>query len=436
MKVDVYIHGVPRGQRIWKSDTCDDQIITQFYGANADEQTKYLVEVRKSGNDSYCYYSMLKYKNVSAQDGRSGSYFGITIRMDMVCTKVQALFHILDLVYNSDVLGNIIKAEGERLKFLVADFKDVESHCKRIVDKIMSILGQSVEGSDFIAIAPSMLSDKGCSEVNLSEYSSEMALNHVYQGRSVAVSADYPSSQLAAYMKKNEDEIANLRIRNQQQVETIQSNEAKSKRDLECRFQSEIQENQRKYKSDIEALKAKYANVDAQIRQLEHQIKQEQKQKNEQKKEIDEKNKMISKLQQKINSGMHATSYETGFVPHHKTSIVKVITTRILPFVNLLIVVALLGFVLWQMSSDNTQAIKQISSDLSEIKEKMASDNNVISASDEKGNSSTNSFDDIQKHSEKTKEVSKTDKGKSSSKETEPKSHSKAANNNKTSKPK
>ena len=91
MKVDVYIHGVPKGQRIWKTDASDDQVIALSYGAGAEEQTKYLIEVRKSGSDSYCYYSMLKYKDILAQDGRSGSYFGLTVRMDMVCTKIQTI---------------------------------------------------------------------------------------------------------------------------------------------------------------------------------------------------------------------------------------------------------------------------------------------------------------------------------------------------------
>ena len=223
MKVEVYIHGVPKGQCIWKTDACDDPVITLFYGAGAEEQTKYLVEVRKSGTDSYCYYSMLKYKNVSAQGGRQGSYFGITIRMDMLCTKVQALFHILDIVYNSDVLGSIIKTDGDRLQFLITDFKEVETNCKRIVDKIMAILGQSVWGKDFIVIVPSMLSGKLCSKQNLSDFSSESALSCIRQGGSVSVSTDYLSSQLKAYMKKKDDEVANLRVVRQELENNYQS---------------------------------------------------------------------------------------------------------------------------------------------------------------------------------------------------------------------
>lgn len=392
MKVDVYIHGVPKGQRIWKTDASDDQVITLFYGAGAEEQTKYLVEVRKSGSDNYCYYSMLKYRDVLAQDGRSGSYFGLTIRMDMVCTKIQTMFHILDLVYNSDVLGSIVKTDGERLKFLVADFKDVESNCKRIVDKIMAVLGQSVEGSDFVAIVPSMLSDKGSSKVNLSEYSSEMALNYICQGGSVAVSANYPSSQLAAYMKMKEDEVANLRIQNQQQIENIQRGEAKVRQELEKRYQSEIQEIQKQRKNEVESIKTKYADVDVQIKKL--------------KKEIEEKNNKIDKLHQKLNFGIDATSY----VPHHKASLVKVISTRILPFVNLLVVVVLLGYVLWQIPSDNTQTIEQISNDLSEIKEKMALDNNVASVPNANSITQLDTSKATLLQSVKAKDVSKTDK--------------------------
>jgi len=396
MKVDVYIHGVPKGQRIWKTDASDDQIITLFYGAAEEEQTKYLLEVRKSGNDNYCYYSILKYRNVSAQEGRPGSYFGITIRMDMVCTKIQTIFHILDMVYNSDVLGSIVKIDGERLKFLIADFKDVESNCKMIVDKIMAILGQSVEGGDFIAISPSMLSDKGCLKVNLSEFSSENALAYIGQGGSVAISADYPSSQLAAYMKKKEEEVVNLRIQNQQQIENIQRGETKARQEIENRYESEIQAVQKQHRIEVESIKAKYADVDVQIKRL--------------KKEVEDKNRTIDKLHRNVRFGIGDTPYDTISVPHRKPSFVKIISTRIIPFVNLLIVVALFGYVLWQMPSDNTQTIEQISNDLSEIKEKMALDNNVASVPNANSITQLDTSKATLLQSVKAKDVSKTDK--------------------------
>ncbi len=396
MKVDVYIHGVPKGQRIWKTDASDDQVITLFYGVGAEEQTKYLVEVRKSGSDKYCYYSMLKYRDVLAQDGRSGSYFGLTIRMDMVCTKIQTMFHILDLVYNSDVLGSIVKTDGERLKFLVTDFKDVESNCKRIVDKIMAILGQSVEGGDFIVISPSMLSDKGCLKVNLSEFSSENALAYIGQGGSVAISADYPSSQLAAYTKKKEDEVTNLRIQSQQQIENIQKDEAKVRQELEKRYESEIQTIQKQCKNEVDSIKAKFADVDVQIKRL--------------KKEVEDKNRTIDKLHRNVRFGIGDTPYDTISVPHRKPSFVKIISTRILPFVNLLVVVVLFGYVLWEMPSDNTQTIEQISNDLSEIKEKMALDNNVASVPNANSITQLDTSKATLLQSVKTKDVSKTDK--------------------------
>ena len=384
MKLDIYIHGVPKGQRIWSTDKCDDQVITLFYGAGAEEQTKYLVDVRKSGNDNYCYYSMLKYQNVSAQDGRAGSYFGITVRMDMVCTKVQTMFHILDLVYFSDILDVILKVDGERLKFQIADFKDVDSVCQKIVDKIIAYLNQSVEGSDFVAITPSMLNGKGYSKLNLSEYSEGKALACINQGGGFAVSSDYPSTQLAAFIKKKDEEMSKLQMQSKERIDAIQKNETDARHNLEASCQQKIQEVQSQCTDKINAINEKYVNVDAQIKSLEQQIKQEQKQKDElsneikkAKKTIEDKEKTIARLKQEVENG---SSCDTNSYVYHKPSIIKSIATKVLPFVNLLIIVALFVFVILRMPSDNAPVIQGISSELANMKDSMATKNDVLSA--------------------------------------------------------
>ena len=76
---------------------------------------------------------------------------------------------------------------------------------------------------------------------------------------------------------------------------------------------------------------------------------------------MEKRSRTIAKLHQKLNPG--GDFYDTN-----------------LPFVNLLVAVALFGFVLWKMPSDNTRTIEQMSSDLSKIKDKMAP-NNTMSVS-------------------------------------------------------
>lgn len=358
MKVGVYIHGVPNGQRIWGNGG-DDQVINQFYGTGSEEQTKFLAEVRKSGGQNYCYYSILKYKNVSAENGRAGSYFGITIKMDMVCTKVKTVFQILEMVYNNAILGKFIKKEGERLLFLVSDFKEKENLCKAIIEKIMTMLGQSLEGNDFVSITPSMLSGNGTVKYNLAEYSSESAFASLSQYGSVAVSTDYPSTQLSSYIKKKDAELTSFR---QQASQELQEQERRSN--------AAIQQTREQATREIEQMKAKYADIDRKIIEREREIKQLQRNIEQLQSALQERDRMIDKLHRQSGPGYAHGSSGASSSP----STMKILTSVILPFVNLLIGIVVVVVLFWKMPSDNSKMINQISEELMEMRERMESD--------------------------------------------------------------
>ena len=87
MDLELFIHGVPKGQKIWGKAENDLAYIQNFYTQNNDE-TKFLVEIRSTKDTTFCYYSYLKYNNVVASDGRAGSYFGMTLRFDVYCADI------------------------------------------------------------------------------------------------------------------------------------------------------------------------------------------------------------------------------------------------------------------------------------------------------------------------------------------------------------
>lgn len=393
MKVDIYIHGVPNGQRIWGTGG-EDQVINQFYGANGEEQTKYLAEVKKSSGENYCYYSLLKYKNVLAADSRAGSYVGLTIRMDMVCTKVKAVFQILEMVYNNAILGKFVKREGERLKFTVSDFKEKEAQCKAVVDKIMAMLGQSVEGNDFIAITPSMLSGRGTQKVNIAEYSSESALASISQNGSIAVSAEYPSVQFASFIKKKDAETNAIKLQAQQDVSRIQQQASQSLQEQERRCnatilqtreeaQREIAQIREDANREIAQTKAKYIDIEKKLLSYEQKLKQMQKENSSLQNNVSqlqhtvhERDKMIAKLKQGVGNGTDTPDYHVK-----KPNIMKIIATIIVPFLNLLIVFVVLVVLFLQMPSDNSKKIDQISAEITEIKNSITPRNEVASES-------------------------------------------------------
>lgn len=353
MKVDIYIHGVPNGQRIWSTGD-EDPVMNQFYGTESEVQTKFLAEVRKSGGQNYCYYSLLKSKNVSAEDGRAGSYFGLSIRMDMVCTKVKVIFQILDMIYNNAVLGTILKKEGERLQYIVADFKNNDNQCNAIVEKFMSILGQSVEGNDFVNIVPSMLNSKGTPKVNIAEYTSDSAFACINQNGGIAVSAEYPSTQLASYIKKKDAEVSSIK---QQASQNMQEQERK------CN--TTIQQIRDQATREVAQIKSQYTDIDRKIIEYEQQIKLL-------KTNTDTYQRNVVQLQQIVqDKDKTIAKLRTGGYEPPKPSFIEKIATQVLPFVNLFIGVAILAVMLFMMPSDNSKQVEQISSDLIDIREKI-----------------------------------------------------------------
>lgn len=373
MKVDIYIHGVPNGQRIWGTGG-DDQIINQFYGAGGEEQTRFLAEARKSGGQNYCYYSILKYKNVIAENGRAGSYFGLTIRMDMVCTKVKAMFQILDMIYNNAISGKFLKKDGERLQYIVSDFKEKENLCKSIIGKLMTMLDQSVDANDFVNITPSMLNGRNTPKLNIAEYTSETAFASINQNGGIAVSSEYPSVQLSTYIKKKDAEVNAIKLQSQQDISRIQQKASQDLQEQERKSNAALQQTQQQAQREIEQTKAKYSDVDRKLQAYDQQVKQMDRSTRELQSKIKQLQKTVEERDhtiKKLGNTSHGNpSYNTTM---RTSGFIEKLATQVLPFVNLLIVITVLVAMCFIMPSDNSKKVEQISVDLTEIKNKLTS---------------------------------------------------------------
>ena len=114
MEVELFVHGVPSGEGFWGKEE-DRNYFGTFYDHSSDE-VKFLIQTRALKGKPYCYYNYLVYKtvgsqapNIVANDGRDGSYFGITLRLDAYCKDIVNMYRILDTVFNVYVMGNLLK---------------------------------------------------------------------------------------------------------------------------------------------------------------------------------------------------------------------------------------------------------------------------------------------------------------------------------------
>lgn len=237
MDLELFIHGVPKGQKIWGRAENDLAYIQNFYTQNNDE-TKFLVEIRSTKDTTFCYYSYLKYNNVVASDGRAGSYFGMTLRFDVYCADIVTIYNILDIVYKKHIVGNLLSGEVSKNKFLVADFSNDSVELKEVESTIFSLIRLSVANSDFMNLQSLQAQKEGSLlEVNLLDCTKENILSVMRKCSKVAMSPYYPTlkdknsqksakEQMAAFEKTKENEI--LGLKNAMLQQSQQANAEKS----------------------------------------------------------------------------------------------------------------------------------------------------------------------------------------------------------------
>lgn len=149
MNYDVFIHGVPKGHDCW-GENDERDFFKLFY--KPQKGTQFIIETRKVGNKSYCYYSYLKYDNVSDVDSRSGGYFGITIRFDMYCKDYNDIHTILESAYKNKVLGLLLQDNKNNIKYIVNDFISKDKEIKGIENDIGKSISLLCPQKSFIAI--------------------------------------------------------------------------------------------------------------------------------------------------------------------------------------------------------------------------------------------------------------------------------------------
>ena len=107
-------HGVPQGHDVFGG--AGDKYFESFYGINDSYKganTVFVVEIRKDDSGWCSYYSYIRPKNVVANSGRSGSYYGMSYKVvGQYCTDVYSLFQLFDKIYEEKIIGSIIQRTG------------------------------------------------------------------------------------------------------------------------------------------------------------------------------------------------------------------------------------------------------------------------------------------------------------------------------------
>ena len=223
---NIIVHGVPYGQDIFSTDpVADESYIKTFYKQQDNPlETLFEIEARKEGNQQLVYYHYLKRRDVLDAEGRAGSYFGFTLRTDVSCDEMALLFHHMDEVFRTRILGSLLERAGNGYRHRVRKY----SQCKSVVESMVK------EFNDWLALpgiqslfheVPACPQAKTLSKVcNLEDYARYEVVKGVLQkGMTMQLSPDVPRNAYLSKMAELNNQLATAAAQQKQAVELAKS---------------------------------------------------------------------------------------------------------------------------------------------------------------------------------------------------------------------
>lgn len=299
MTVDLIIHGVPNGQDSWGKDD-DRHYLSTFYTSKDDKE--YLsVELRKINGKPYAYYHYLKYNNVVAVDGRSGSYLGITLRIDAYYKDIFNIYNVLEIIYNrylTDVAFTLEKGDGIRYK--IPRFELIEGELKDVQSKVINLIALSAKPKDFENINDSFFNnDNKTLKAFLLDCTQDNVLQAVKKYGRVEVSKFYPSMAEIQKVKTVESKYGDVISQKEKDLKNANARI----NDLMTQ-QQHLQTNIANLNEEIDSLKNNLKDRDnrlAVLQKTERKIQELEQKKSAQEKELKEKDIEIVRLKNDIS---------------------------------------------------------------------------------------------------------------------------------------
>ena len=291
LNINLFVHGVPMGQKIWGPKGDDQRYISSFYGPKWDAPEVMKIDVMTFGGTQFCYYSYIKGQNVYDSQGRAGAYFALTLRVNAFYADVQNLYNILKASYDKICVGLFIQETNGSTRFTLPDFLSIDKELKDLENRILSYIGEYSVGSDLLDISGINVNGQASACVfNLHECTSIAATKAIKQCGKIMVSPWYLSENAAKTVEKYKDEMMETSKKAQQELLLLQQNSrqqineileksekeiatVKSKNQEELiRLRERNEEELNRIKEDcdrrVNEVKQSYADVDDKLRSL------------------------------------------------------------------------------------------------------------------------------------------------------------------------
>lgn len=308
LQINLFVHGVPRGHKVWGPKEADAQYFGSFYGPKWDLDEVMKVDIMNFGGTTYAYYTFVKGLNVCDSDGRAGSYFALTLRFNAYYADVQNVYHILRAAYEKMCVGLCINSNNNHLQYTHADFSNIDAQLKDIEKEIIGYIKQFSILSDITSLAEFVSNTQNAAATfNLHECTAMAAYEAIKRGGKLITSPLYmaqaPARTVESYKEmmettKREAQKVIAQERQDAQVRIAATNKKmeESIADINRQKAQEIEQCRQDAAAREQAIRDKYATIDQEIESLKQTISEKDKQLRQQSKDIDSLNDKTAKL--------------------------------------------------------------------------------------------------------------------------------------------
>lgn len=200
MDVEIFVHGVPNGESFWGKNE-DRNYFGNFYDQSCSDPVRFLIQTRHSNGKAYCYYNYLVYKNVIGNDGREGSYFGLSIRFDAYCKNYMGIYKVLDTIFTAYVLNKILKNQNGKLKYAIRDFAS-SAEMKNIENATLQLIQLALTNDSFCSLKGFVVGGANLPTGNLYEAAPNEIESFISQYGRIALSPYYMTARESAMTKQ------------------------------------------------------------------------------------------------------------------------------------------------------------------------------------------------------------------------------------------
>jgi hypothetical protein len=264
--VKLFVHGVPAGNKQWGKFCKDDQLyLDQFYQGNKNIQEYMKVECRNIAGSPSVFYTFIIGKNINACDGRQGSYFALTLKMNSYYRDIQNIYAILKAAYHKYCMGLLLTDCQNFVQFAIPDFQNKNEELLALEKSISDYISNFSHDSDIKPLDKQMLAGRETKSISLSDCDAESALQLIRTNGSIRVSEFYPSSREQKQEQLYAEELRSVQTRCDAKINEIESSTQQTLNDLRCQFESEKSNSAKREKEQLNALNQRLAEAEEKL---------------------------------------------------------------------------------------------------------------------------------------------------------------------------